>query len=374
VARAETVARVHLLQADARRVGALLQLGSVSGELSFASHDIALAEPGNAFLATALLPSMLAATRLEVDAPVSPRLLAALPEIMQLVHGWDPRYRPIRIHVGSERLLARDDGRGVACFFSGGIDSFHSVLQNLDRLSALVFIHGFDIPLGDGLVRQRVATGLRSAARELGKPLIEVETNARELLEQFAPWTALHGAVLASVALLLGQAFREMIIPATHPLAQLRPHGSHPWLDPLWSSEAVKIVHHGAEVDRIGRITAIAGNGVVQRWVRVCWRNTAGTYNCGACVKCLQALAGFREAGALGRLRSFPAGSLRAVRLRAFAKNLLSSEERDPAFGPRSLGVNDPAWASRRQRPLDPRDPRDLAQRGGAQSGNRQDR
>ena len=161
---------------------------------------------------------------------------------------------------GARRPGTRPDG--VGCFFTGGVDSFHSVLANRDRLTHLVFVHGFDVPL-EGLpaLRADVTEHVQAAALELGLPLIEVETNLHDLSDtRQSPWgTTYHGVALAAVAHLLSGVVGEMIIGATHAFADLFPYGSHPMTDPLLSSSGLRLVHHGCEADRVEKTIDLRG-------------------------------------------------------------------------------------------------------------------
>src|SRR5574337_867736 len=52
--------------------------------------------------------------------------------------------------------LALPTGRKVAVFFSGGLDSFYTLLKRRNEIDSLVFIHGFDIPLENVALREQV--------------------------------------------------------------------------------------------------------------------------------------------------------------------------------------------------------------------------
>src|SRR5262249_14111684 len=162
------------------------------------------------------------------------------------------------------------------------------------------FIHGFDIPLENTLLRTRVSTAVREVASAFGKPLIEVETNLKELLIEHAPWEYAHGALLAGAALLLSPQFGRIYIAASDSYeTAMVAWGSHPLLDPLWSTECTTIVHDGTEATRMNKVAAVAGSDVALRWLRVCWENPNGEYNCGRCAKCLRTMASLRILGAL---------------------------------------------------------------------------
>ena len=75
---------------------------------------------------------------------------------------------------------------------------------------------------------------------------------------------------------------------------------SHPALDPLWSTEAVEVVHDGAETRRVDKVAALAASPLALRYLRVCWENRGGAYNCGRCGKCMRTMVDLDLAGALG--------------------------------------------------------------------------
>jgi hypothetical protein len=222
---------------------------------------------------------------------------------------WYPdRLRPVDL--GSHR--SRRGGNraaGVGCFFTGGVDSFHSVLANRERLTHLVFVHGFDVPL-EGLpaLRADVTEHVQAAALELGLSLIEVETNLHDFSDtRQSPWgTTYHGVALATVAHLLSGVLGEVLIGATHAYADLFPYGSHPLTDPLLSSSGLRLVHHGCEADRVEKVIACAASPVALRHLRVCWENRDGTYNCGTCKKCLRTMIALEIAGNLEGCATLP--------------------------------------------------------------------
>jgi len=261
------------------------------------------AEP---FLAGALPVAMTLGRPLRVEGPVSAQLLANLASIQAIYHAWNSGWHVIPVSAQPAQPVA-PRGRGVACFFSGGVDSFYMLLKHLDEIDTLIFIHGFDIPLENTSLRARVSAAMGEVARTFAKPLIEVETNLKELLIRHAPWEYAHGALLAGVALLLSPQFARIYIAASdaYGMAVKLPWGSHPLLDPLWSTEHTTIVHDGCEVMRIGKVARLAASDIALRWLRVCWENPNDEYNCGCCGKCLRTMASLRIVGALDRCKTF---------------------------------------------------------------------
>ncbi len=271
--------------------------------------DVALT--GDVLLPAALLPAMaLGEPDIVVDRAVDPTLASRVAQIQDVMLAWDTALRPARpkyrrVAVKAEPGDPPPDAavpRGTACFFTGGVDSFYSVVSNASDLTALVYVHGLDIALEDARLYEQVAAHLRVAADSLGKRLIELRSNLRELCEMTGVgWTDYHGAALAAVAHLLAADFGRVLIPASWGYGHLRPWGSHPMLDPLWSSEAVEIVHDGAERNRLGKIRALGESPVAREHLRVCYRNYGQSYNCGVCEKCIRTAVATQIAGVADR-------------------------------------------------------------------------
>jgi 7-cyano-7-deazaguanine synthase in queuosine biosynthesis len=282
---------------------ATVETGAERFELAYRVSRGPVSETSTPFVAASLLPAMRIGRALSVEGTVSPRLLATIPTIESVLTDWFQRTDSI---VVKARPAPEHRGAGVACFFSGGVDSFYSVLSHLDEITALVFVHGFDIQPRDVALRARISESLRVAASRLGKPLIEVETNVRVFSDRFAAWSEeYHGSALASVALLLSPQFGRFYIPASFPPTYSAPWGSHKDLDPLWSSEATEIMHDGGDASRVEKVRFLARSDVALQSLRVCWENRGGRYNCGHCEKCIRTMVNLRVAGALERCTTF---------------------------------------------------------------------
>lgn len=197
-------------------------------------------------------------------------------------------------------------GRGTACFFTAGVDSFYTVLRHREEIDALVYVRGFDVAPDDTRLDATVLAGVRSAADELGLPLVVVRTDLRAFSDRLTRWDHYHGAALASVAHLLAGSFSTVYVPATQTYAYLGPLGSHPLLDPLWSSEDLELVHDGCESSRLEKLELVRDEPAARHWLRVCWENRGGQYNCGHCEKCLRTMVTLDALGALEMFDRIP--------------------------------------------------------------------
>jgi hypothetical protein len=125
---------------------------------------------------------------------------------------------------------------------------------------------------------------------------VVVETDLRRFTEQFQPWGIAHGGGLASIALTMGDHLAQVLIPSSFHVGALRPWGSHPLLDPLWSTERTAFVHDGATASRTDKLRYLAGHPVALAKLKVC-HEADTTANCGRCSKCVRTMIGLRVAG-----------------------------------------------------------------------------
>jgi hypothetical protein len=275
---------------------------------------------GDALAVGLLLPAMFEAQPLIVEEPISRRLGANLAKAQEVLSCWYDYLSPVRV-TASNLEDAQERGQraaGVACCFTGGVDSWYSLLKHEDRITHLLLVRGFDIGLDNDVLWNETRAKIASVAARMGKKLITCETNLRVLADKRrAKWgkrhdgdfwgECLHGAALASVALALRQEIGELIVPATHTYHQVKPWGSSPLLDPHWSSHRIRITHDGCEAGRVDKTRALSRSDCALDTLRVCYDDTA-LYNCGRCEKCLRTMMALRICGALGRAQTFPGG------------------------------------------------------------------
>ena len=292
--------------ADAR---ATIRTGFEDHEVWFRWPGVQCAQAADAFLAIALLAAMRRGSALHVSGTVSARLIQSLSTAQDILHAWDRGLQKVPVTAASvhgsgcpPRLAQRVHAGST---FTGGVDSFYTVLKHHRELDALIYVHGFDIALENEALRARVSTALRSAAERLDRPLIEVETNLRQFTDRYLDWNLAFGAALAAVGLLLAERVSLVYVPAGASYLTLKPDGAHPLLNPLYGTEHTDFETDGCEATRFEKVAAIATSDIVQHTLRVCWENRGGAYNCGQCEKCLRTMAALEIVGALDRCRTF---------------------------------------------------------------------
>lgn len=288
------------------RLGITIRMGGQAHEVFYQTRDIRLTPSIEACLCMTLLPAMSQGAAVQARGPVSPRLLAATDRIMDVVCGWQPSLHRVKIEGAVPRSAAPAAGSRVGTFFSGGLDSFFTLLKHRDEITDLIHIYGFQRQPSDIALRQRTSELVRRAGAEFGKNVIEVESNYRSFLKPYVSHTHLaHGASLATVGHLLGPEFHRIYIAATYHRDALFPWGSHPDLDPLWSTESLDVVHDGCEATRVDKARLVAQSDIALQSLRVCHHNPRENLNCGECEKCIRTMINLAAVGGLERCHTF---------------------------------------------------------------------
>lgn len=279
-------------------------------ELFFRASQGPLARDSAVFLFAALGAASKLAARLCIQEPVAPGALDLARSLNANAAAWITRwfdaYHPIEIVApaapGAPPTMP--DRRGVACFFSGGVDSFDTLLRHQQEITHLVYVHGFDTPLTDTQMRAQILQALRRAAAELGKPLVEVETNLRQVLHPWGHPVATFAQ--AGIACLLAPQFRRVYVASDY--AGYWPDDCPPQQTAQAATvdlDSVQIVFDGRDRPRSAKIDDLATSAIAMRWLRVCWSNRNMAYNCGECEKCLRTMCALHISGALQRCSTF---------------------------------------------------------------------
>lgn len=281
-----------------QRVAAIQDFGpglvlSVGGEpLWWASHDVDLRASPEAAICLLAPWCALEGQALQLPAPVPDNaFLENVRAATTLMGSWWG-HDPIRFVLppGTARLTAPtlSAPATTALFFSGGIDSFYSLVRNPD-IGVLVFIVGFDVRLHKRVTWEAMLRSYRELAAEQGLRFIAIATNLRDhaVLGKMR-WGRYHGMLLAAATHLLREQASRWIISSSFQRDNLMPWGSHPDLDGLWSGGGVEIIHYGAEMWLDEKLGAMAGFPMVHRRLRVCYADPRAEGNCGRCEKCVR--------------------------------------------------------------------------------------
>jgi hypothetical protein len=266
------------------------------------------------FAVAMLVPAMLQGEPLQITPPLSPRLHFHLPRIRDIFHAWHPTMTRSPIEASPDATDAAPAARRAATFFSGGVDSFFTLLryrpgrESLPApLSHIIFMRGLEKPLDflRGVEASEKLVETIAATARVG--CIVGESNLRTYFD--ADWLNLYaGSGLAAAALSLSGGFSHVCIPSTYSYRYPVVSGSTPLVDQRYSNERVQVVHDGAELSRAEKLARIIewDRELVLNHLRVCVMNFGGAYNCCECRKCVRTLMPLKALGVLDAATTFP--------------------------------------------------------------------
>lgn len=267
----------------------------------FRSPDLQLKATPEALYSAFVIPCMLQGVTLEGDRSVCSQWYANICSLTEiLADAWGI---PDKSPVLETSQYSDSRSHSEAQFFSGGVDSFYSLLTSRSTPRFLIFVHGFDIALSDSVRFEHANNSLTTVSKAIGSTPCVISTNLRKHpLIASVNWNDAHGGALAAVAHLLQPHVGTVTIPPSWHKSANIVYGSCWQIDHLWSSRRLEIKHGDASYTRIERLRVIAENPLAQQHLRVCWENKAPTGNCSRCEKCVRTML---ELHIIGKLENF---------------------------------------------------------------------
>ncbi|MEM8675416.1 MAG: hypothetical protein AAGF83_16310 [Cyanobacteria bacterium P01_G01_bin.67] len=280
--------------------------------------------PNSWLLCSALAAMRYGEKRIVIDAPISPEVKDGLINAMKCLidwHGGERQVIEIEAPIQTEVLFPNKSPRAGA-LFSGGIDALAMVRDN-----HLNFASDHPRRIQDGILVygvlegeneqdpsfQNVVNAVTAMAEDAGLNLIQLYTNAyahfRDLDADFSFWRfEYHGSFLAAIAHAFAPRLSVVSIASTYDFANLEPWGSHPLLDPLYSTTSLQVRHENAALSRLEKTKLVGEWDVALKQLRVCNEKAsyqAGNYNCGNCEKCVRTMTAFLALGMLEQIATF---------------------------------------------------------------------
>lgn len=309
-------------------------------ETDVAFSDSLTCDP-HAFLVGCAIPAMhYGEQRVFIDADICPELRTGLISALTWLRHWfyGPDRSLVRIEAGvSSGISEERSPRRAGFFFSGGIDSFATLLANrrdfpLEHPGSIrdgLLVYGLE--QDDPERFACVLDSLSGVADAADITLVPVYTNLylhyreEDAAQGFKFWgREFQGAALSAIAHALSRRLAVVSIPSSDNIPtdallnrkQTLPYGSHPVLDPNYSSAELRIRHDGITLSRLEKTRMVAGSDAALQTLRVCNRYRQykpGALNCGLCEKCLRTMLALKIAGILHRTRAFPVQDIRAA-------------------------------------------------------------
>jgi hypothetical protein len=277
---------------------------------------------GNPWLAVLLPLAVHRHEPLHIGLPVDPVLLGNSSRLMEIWSRWYPDLPPVPVRAETYPAEIPDPSAGAAALFSGGVDSFFTILRNEEsrdraaapRIDRLLSVWGFDVGLETPGEWETLRSHLAESAHQLDKEFVDVATNLKLVRFQDANWGRhAHGCALAAVGLALERELSAIYIAVS--LGWARPWGSHPDTDPLLSTSRTRVIHDGVDRDRWQRTEYVSRSAVAMRNLHVCPRGRIGS-NCCRCRKCYLVMLTLELLGKLDGSPAFPTRTIDLERVR----------------------------------------------------------
>jgi hypothetical protein len=257
--------------------------------------SLEISEMSDAFVVAIIFLAMKLKEDIYINSKISQKLLYGLKRIQGYFKFWFPELKEILIK-NSVCYKKEYISKRNAVAFSSGVDSLYTVYSHLPinesmqeyQINDCLFVHGFDFSLnhkGYDIAKKHYEEFCESLCLKL----IGVKTNFKIIMDKYNSWEISHGLGLASIALLINNFYR-FYIGSSFPYSNLKPWGSNPFTDSFASTEALDIIHYGADKDRFNKIKVISSWPKSYDYLRVCWEHPDGIKNCGYCEKCIRTM------------------------------------------------------------------------------------
>ena len=285
----------------------------------------------HSFLIGATLPAMhYGETRVYIDAAACPELIDGLLTVMHWMRNWwyDPNKKlPLIETKIKPELTSPQVSKRAALFFSGGIDSLATLrynhayypLNHPQYIRDGLLVYGLEVE--DPKAFEIAKKSVDEIARDCQITLIPVYTNLRMLNDDWVFWRrSYQGAVFSAIAHAFSQRLSSASISSSHCICYSPHYGTHPLIDPNFSSSDFQIKHTCYRLSRLDKTKLIADWDVALRNLRVC--NKYNLYrpkqlNCGQCEKCLITMMDLIAIGALDCTSAFGGCDVSADKLKA---------------------------------------------------------
>jgi hypothetical protein len=296
-------------------------------------HAEELAPLDETFLLAAFVPAMeRGERRVRVEGTLCPLLARGVRAASRTLRQWFPRFALPEVEAAAGlRPLPRATPPRVAATFSGGVDSLATIRANrlalpVDHAGAIrdaFFVFGMNTyDFSDGLpdpgrvrdYEERLRRWL-PLAEEARLRVVPVTASFRLLAPSFESWArGTISAALAGIAHAFSPRLTGLLVPSAGGTDLLAPEGTHPMLDPFYSSTALQVSHDGQWMSRLEKLRLVADWEPALAILQPCQQHQIGRtgINCGACNKCHRTMLELEALGRLAGAVSFPRRELDA--------------------------------------------------------------
>jgi hypothetical protein len=264
-----------------------------------------LPDRADAFVVGLLLQAMAIGEDIQIEAPISSKLYHSLKEFyIPMMAAAFPNLKKIKLHPAG-LIVSNTGASGVATGFSGGIDSFATVVQHWQKeeyadhkISHFLFHNVGSHSTGNAdaarrLFHQRYNT-LKPFASYAQIPFIPVDSNISEIFP--IDFIRMHSTLNASVLLALQGGFKRYYYASAYKYADcgVCKNDGIGRMDPisfhLLSTEQLDCVSTGCQMSRVEKTQLVAGFEPSRHHLNVCVDPAFAGQNCSVCFKCCRTI------------------------------------------------------------------------------------
>jgi hypothetical protein len=220
--------------------------------------------------------------------------------------------------VTAERIIENIDAEyrgGNIVFFSGGVDSFNTLINHHAEKPLLLTLWGSDVFFDDAAGWNNVKDHVRKTAEQFGVSYLFIKTNFRKFLNENALsklvykrikdgwWHGFQcGLGLLGHAAPIAYILNAKIIYSASSWTKSytgRVSAAVPTVEDHIRFGNSRVVHDGFELtrqDKIGNICGFNRKNEIAFFIRVCWMSSGGK-NCSSCEKCYRTTLGILAEG-----------------------------------------------------------------------------
>lgn len=236
-----------------------------------------------------------------------------LADIEKAKKGYEKMYPMLnfggKITAISEKNLPAKQIHKSACFFSGGIDAWTTLMRHIDEKPVLLTIWGSDVKTNDEKSWANVDNANKQTAMDFALEYNVIRSNFREVINEGnlskfvqksgdAWWHGFqHGIALIAhatpIAYLYG--LKKLYIASSFPayMAGKYTCASDPTIDNYVNFCGCHTIHDGYELDRLDKVRylmSLSEKYTSKMKFRVCWQAESSGKNCCCCEKCYRTI------------------------------------------------------------------------------------
>lgn len=229
-----------------------------------------------------------------IGADVSKSVIDNITMFCRIWHTWFPNiYKTINFIANEIPDDFRPNNNKMITAFSGGLDAAYTTYKykkDLDpryhyNVVKSVMIHGADIPLNNTDQFNVAFHNAKKMTDDLCIPLIPVKTNYREHSHN---WEHEFGTVVVATLNFFSKHIFNAAASDNSVNNPILPWGLNPITDRYLCNDTFRFIADGYEHSRTERAAFIKNWCTGLENLRVCWRNSDKSKNCGICEKCIR--------------------------------------------------------------------------------------